>query len=53
MDISSYPTLDVENVDLDQDLLFISNAEHPSAKSVVQTLLSKATTSKQSSSHQP
>jgi len=49
MDISSYPTLDVENVDLDQDLLFISNAEHPSAKSVVQTLLSKATTSKQSS----
>ncbi len=49
MDISSYPTLDVENVDLDQDLVFISNAEHPSAKSVVQTLLSKATTSKQSS----
>jgi len=49
MDISSYPTLDVENVDLDQDLVFISNAEYPSAKSIVQTLLSKATTSKQSS----
>lgn len=49
MDISSYPTLDVENVDLDQDLVFISNAEYPSAKSIVRTLLSKAKTSKQSS----
>lgn len=49
MDISSYPTLDAENVDLDQDLVFISNAEYPSAKSTAQTLLSKTNISKQSS----
>ena len=49
MDISSYPTLDVENVDLDQDLVFISNAEYPSAKSTAQTLLSKTNISKQPS----
>jgi len=49
MDISSYPTLDVENVDLDQDLVFVSNQEYPSAKSVAQTLLSKTNISKQPS----
>ena len=49
MDISSYPILDIENVDLHQDLVFISNVEYPSAKSSAQTLLSKTNISKRPS----
>tara|TARA_B100000035_G_scaffold219143_1_gene187998 strand:+ start:581 stop:1174 length:594 start_codon:yes stop_codon:yes gene_type:complete len=49
MDISSYPTIDAQSIDLAQDLVFISNQENVAASSIAETLLEKRNISKKTS----
>jgi len=49
MDISSYPTIDAQSINLTQDLVFISNQENVAASSIAETLLEKRNISKKTS----
>jgi len=47
LNISSYPTIDVENLDVSQDLVLFFNEDNPAASTTSQALLNKSTISKQ------
>lgn len=47
LNISSYPTIDVENLDVSQDLVLFFNNNNPAAATTSQVLLNKSTISKQ------
>jgi len=47
LNISNYPTIDVENLDPVQDLVLFVNNDNPAASTTSQTLLNKSTISKQ------
>jgi hypothetical protein len=47
LNIASYPTIDVENLDASQDLVLFFNNNNPAASTTSQTLLNKSTINKQ------